>query len=203
ARAARARISVTASGTGEIPVEAQFAVNGDPVGTRTATLSGRTSYTRTLTHTFRSRPCGSTVSVKVTAGGRTATARASVPCPPQVRRVSILRAGPGDGLTAAVQVLTSSTQPVRLDVAFSAGEAGDTMSDTLSGQTSYTRTFTFPVKQLPCGTRWSVTASTDPAAGNGSDTAGGRTPECPSEETPTKTPRPNTSDTPDTPDKID
>jgi serine/threonine-protein kinase len=196
ARAAQARIRVTASGTGEIPVQAEFAVNGDSVGTRTASLSGQTSYTRTLTHTFRSRPCGATLSVKVTAGGRTETARTSVACPPEVRRVSIVRAGPGDGLSATVQVLTSNTQPVRLTVSFSAGELGDTKSDTLSGETSYTRTFTLPVKQLPCGTKWSVTASTDPAAGNGSDTAGGVTPECPSEEEPTKEPRPETSDTP-------
>lgn len=196
ARAARARIRVTASGTGEIPVQAQFAVNGDPVGTRAATLSGRTSYARTLTHTFRSRPCGSTLSVKVTAGGRTYTARASVPCPPQVRRVTILRASANDGLTATVQVRTSNTQPVRLDVAFSAGELGDTKSDTLSGGTSYTRTFTLPVKRLPCGTRWSVRASTAPAAGNGADTATGTTPACQSEEEPPKSPDPEPSETP-------
>ncbi|MGI5287609.1 protein kinase domain-containing protein [Nonomuraea polychroma] len=198
-RVAQARIRVTASGTAEIPVQAEFALNGDPIGTRTANLSGQTSYSRTLTHTFRSRPCGATLSVKVTAGGRTATAQTSVPCPPepaQVRRVSVLRAGPGDGLTATVQVLTSNTQPVRVTVAFSAGELGDTRSETLSGERSYTRTFTLPVKELPCGTKWSVTASTDPAAANGSDTASGVTPECPSEDGPTKKPRPETSDTP-------
>ncbi|WP_188191819.1 serine/threonine-protein kinase [Nonomuraea sp. SYSU D8015] len=200
ARAAHARIGVTASGTAEIPVEAQFAVNGDPVGTRTATLSGRTSYTRTLTHAFRSRPCGSTLSVKVTAGGRTATARASVPCPPQVRQVSIVRASAGDGLTATVRVLTSTTQPVRLNVAFSAGEVGDTRSEALSGATSYVRTFTLPVKRLPCGTRWSVTASTDPAAAGGGDTASGTTAECPSEEEPPKSPEPEISEEPN---KID
>ncbi|MDX3111592.1 hypothetical protein, partial [Nonomuraea angiospora] len=201
-RTAQAAVRVSASGTGEIPVEAQFAVNGDPVGTRSATLSGRTSYARSFAHTFRSRPCGATLSVRVRAGDRTATARASVPCPPQVERVSIVRAGQGEGgLVATVSVTTSSTQPVRLVVSFSAGEGGGTESVTLSGATSYTRTLSHAVK-LPCGTRWSVTASTDPAAGNGSDSASGATQECPREEEPPKEEEPSKTPSPGTDDNI-
>ncbi|MCK2212525.1 hypothetical protein MF672_001725 [Actinomadura sp. ATCC 31491] len=213
ARAAQAAIRVTASGPGAIPVQARFAVDGEPVGSRGATLSGRTSYARTLTYALRSRPCGSTVSVQVTAGGRTAAARTSVSCPPAVRQVSVLRASAGDGVTATVRVLTSNRQPVRLTVRYASGEGGGTRSATLSGGTSYVRTFSFPVK-LGCGAKWSVTASTDPAAANGGDTASGVTAGCPREDppsqepptkepptkepqkTPSPTPKPETSDTP-------
>ncbi|MEZ7125892.1 protein kinase [Nonomuraea sp. AD125B] len=213
-RAARAAIRVTASGTGEIPVMARFAVNGDQVSARDLTLSGRTSYSRVLTHAFRSRPCGSTVSVRVTAGGRTATARAAVTCPPEVRQVTVLRASAGDGLTATVRVLTAGTQPVRLTVRYTTGgEGGGSDTATLSGETSYVRTFSFPVR-LACGTRWTVTASTDPAAGNGGDSASGTTAACPPREEepreeepgegPSKTPRPEVSpETSDTPVEID
>ncbi|MET8984939.1 protein kinase [Nonomuraea wenchangensis] len=213
-RAARAAIRVTASGTGEIPVTARFAVNGDQLATRSLTLSGRTTYSRALTHAFRSRPCGSTVSVRVTAGGRTATARAAVTCPPEVRQVTVLRASASEGLTATIRVLTSSTEPVRLTVRYTTGgEGGGSDTATLSGETSYVRTFTFPVR-LACGTRWTVTASTDPAAGNGGDSASGTTAACPPREEepreeepreePSKTPRPEASpETSDTPVEID
>jgi serine/threonine-protein kinase len=189
-RTATARIRVRASGTGEIPVEARFAINGDGVGTQTASLSGRTSYSRTLTHTFKSRPCGATLSVTVRAGGRTATARTSVPCPPQVRQVSIVEAGPGrGGLSATVRVTTTSTQPVRLNVSFSTGgEGGGTRSVTLSGGTSYTETLSLPVK-LSCGTKWSVTAATAPAAAGGSDSSSGSTQACPPKDPPSDPPK--------------
>ncbi|MEO3794455.1 protein kinase [Nonomuraea sp. B10E15] len=182
-RTATARLRVSASGTAEIPVRAEFAVNGDQVATRSANLSGRTSYARSLAHTFRSRPCGATLSVTVRAGGRTAGARARVPCPPAVRRVSVQRAAAsGDGLAATVAVVTSDTQRVRLAVSFAAGgERLGTRAVTLSGGTSYTRTLRFPAK-LRCGSTWTVTAATVPAAGNGDAGASGSTPECPKEE---------------------
>ncbi|TDD24374.1 serine/threonine-protein kinase [Nonomuraea diastatica] len=182
-RTATARLRVSASGTAEIPVRAGFAVDGEQVATRSANLSGRTSYTRSLTHTFRSRPCGATVSVTVRAGGRTATARTQVSCPPAVRRVSILRAAAsGGGLATTVAVTTSDTQRVRLAVSFAAGgERLGTRTVTLSGDTSYTRTLRFPVK-LGCGSKWTVTAATGPAAGDGGSSVSGSTPECPKEE---------------------
>ncbi|MEO3873911.1 protein kinase [Nonomuraea sp. B12E4] len=194
ARTATARVMVTASGTAAIPVEARFAVDGESVATRTATLSGRTSYTRPFTYTFRSRPCGSTLSVTVSAGGRTATARASVPCPPAVRQVRIVRAGPGEGgLYATVSVTTSNTQPVRLIVRFSAGEGSRTETVTLSGRTSYTSSVSGSVKP-PCGTRWVVTAATAPAAAGGSDSASGSTSECPKDPEPDPEPEPEQSE---------
>ncbi|WP_207757632.1 serine/threonine-protein kinase [Nonomuraea cypriaca] len=206
-RTATARVRVTATGTGEIPVQAAFAVNGDTAATRTANLSGETSYTQRFTHAFRSRPCGATLSVVVRAGDRTATARTTVRCPAEVRQVSVLRAAAGEaGLTATVAVRTENTRPVRLDVTFSAGRVTRTQSVTLSGETSYTRTLRAALK-LPCGTRWSVTAATSPAAGNGRDSASGRTRACPAEEEPeatktpevTKTPRPDTPEITKTP----
>ncbi|MEV5325279.1 protein kinase [Nonomuraea sp. NPDC052634] len=183
ARTATARIKVTASGRGAIPVRAGFAVDGEPAGTRTAQLSGRTSYSRAFTLALRSRPCGSTLSVQVTAGGRTATARASVPCPAQVRRVAIVEAGVYGGVQAQVRVTTASTQPVRLTVRFAAGASRDSRTVTLSGGTSYSRAFRFPAR-MPCGTRWSITALTDPAAAGGADTRTGTTPACPRDDEP-------------------
>ncbi|MFC4008123.1 serine/threonine-protein kinase [Nonomuraea purpurea] len=196
-RGITARVRLTASGTADIPVRAEFAVGGETVASRSATLSGRTSYAQTFGYAFRSRPCGSTVSVRVSAGGRTATARASVTCPPRVRQVRILRASASDGLFATVSVTTADAQPVRLTVTFSAGEGRDSQTVTLSGETSYSRTFSYRGK-ISCGVKWSVSAATDPAADGGGDSAGGTTRECPSEEeTPTRTP------SPDLPEKID
>ncbi|GAA1670031.1 hypothetical protein GCM10009733_079290 [Nonomuraea maheshkhaliensis] len=187
-RTATARVRLTASGTGAIPVEARFAVDGEAVGTREATLSGRTSYARAFTHTFRSRPCGSTLSVRVSAGGRTDTARLSVPCPPQVRQVAIVEAGAGaGGITAQVRVTTAGTGPVRLTVRLAAGEGAGTQAVTLSGATSYSRSFTYRAK-LPCGSKWSVTAATDPAAAGGGDSRSGATPACQEEEPPKEPP---------------
>ncbi|MFG1700529.1 protein kinase [Nonomuraea sp. NPDC049309] len=193
ARTATARVKVTASGTGAIPVQAAFAVDGEPAGTRTARLSGRTSYSRSFTLALRSRPCGSTLSVRVTAGGRTATARTSVPCPAQVRRVSIVEAGAHGGLFAQVRVTTANTQPVRLTVRFAAGGGRDSRTVTLSGGTSYSRSFRFPAK-IRCGTRWSITALTDPAAAGGAATRTGTTPACPrdGEPDPQGSPSPGT-----------
>ncbi|WP_181958341.1 serine/threonine-protein kinase [Nonomuraea deserti] len=191
-RTATARLRVNASGTAEIPVRAEFAVDGEQVATRSANLSGRTSYARSLAHTFRSRPCGAALSVTVRAGGRTATARTQVSCPPAVRQVSVRRAAAsGGGLAATVAVTTSDTQRVRLTVSFAAGgERLGTRTVTLSGGTSYTRTLRLPAK-LGCGSKWTVTAATVPAAGNGGSSASGSTPECPKEEPedePTKSP---------------
>ncbi|SEN64655.1 serine/threonine-protein kinase [Nonomuraea pusilla] len=181
-----ARAGLSASGTEEIPVEAVFAVDGEPVATRRADLSGRTSYTPSFTHSFRSRPCGATVSVEVRAGGRTASDRVAVTCPPAVKRVSIVRASMGeDGtLTAVVSVTTGNTEPVAMELRFALGESRGSERVTLSGDTSYTRTVShaFAHRLLPCGTEWSVSAGTVPAAAGGTDTASGSTPECPSEE---------------------
>ncbi|NUP77856.1 MAG: hypothetical protein HOV96_09965 [Nonomuraea sp.] len=201
---ARAQVRVTASGTGQIPVEVAFAVNGDAVGTRTASLSGRTSYSRAFTHAFRSRPCGATLSVRVRAGDRAETARAEVTCPPGVKQVSIVRAALGEnGIVATVSVTTVNDRPVTLDVAFALGEAAGSERVTLSGDTAYTRTVSRSFRSVPCGSSWSVTASTDPGAGNGSDSAGGKTPECPRETPkPEETPKPQETPKSDTPGTI-
>ncbi|MET7461182.1 protein kinase [Nonomuraea sp. NPDC005501] len=191
---ASARVRVTTSGTGEVPVQARFAVNGDTVGTATATLGGRTSYSRTFGQGFRTRPCGATLSVTVTAGGEQASARTRVTCPPGVRRVSIARATV-NGRGAAVAVVTVSTvndRPVRLAVTFSAGGSQHTEQLTLSGDTSYTRTLSHAFGELPCGARWAVRAATRPGAAGGGDEASGSTPECPPEEEPSHDPDPST-----------
>ncbi|PZG01450.1 hypothetical protein, partial [Nonomuraea aridisoli] len=177
ATAPTATVRVTTSGTGEIPVRAWFAVGDRPAGTRDVTLSGRRSYTERFAFPLRSRPCGSLLSVRVTAGGRADSARARVTCPPQVTRVAIVEAAAGHGIGAQVRVTTADTRPVRLTVRFAAGRRVDTRTVTLSGETSYSRALSSPLR-LPCGTRWSVTALTAPAAANGPDRRTGSTPAC-------------------------
>ncbi|MFG1686884.1 serine/threonine-protein kinase [Nonomuraea sp. NPDC049269] len=205
-RTAQARVRVTTSGTAEVPVEAAFALNGDQVATRSATLSGQTAYSRTFTHAFRSRPCDATVSVVVRAGDRTATARTKVTCPPSVRKVSIVRASlsPRGAATAVVSVTTGNDQPVRLAVSFSlGGRIAHTEALTLSGQTSYTRTVSFTFDKVPCETSWLVTAATRPSAAGGGDSSGGTTAACqedpPKDDDDTDTDEPKNPDTPDTP----
>ncbi|MFC6553974.1 hypothetical protein, partial [Nonomuraea cavernae] len=192
---ATARIRVTTTGTDAVPVEAGFALNGDGVGTRKATLSGRTAYTRTLTLPFESRPCGSTVSVSVTAGDRKATARARVTCPPGVKQVSIVRSAVNArGLaTAAVAVSTVNDRPVRLTVGFYlAGRLTGTRQVALSGETSYLRVLNHSFGDLPCGVTWQIRAATRPGAANGGDMAAGRTPACPPENEEPDTEQPAT-----------
>lgn len=186
---ARATALVRTNGTGEVPVAAAFAVNGDQVATRAATLSGRNSYARSFSHTFRSRPCGSTVSVKVTAGGRTAGAKAAVVCPIEVKRVSVLRAvADQGGVTATVAVRTGDQRPVTLNVAFRAGERAGARQLTLSGATSYTRTIRFPAK-AGCGASWLVRASTVPGAASGVAQRAGKLPACEPEPPETQEPQ--------------
>ncbi|HUR07539.1 MAG TPA: protein kinase, partial [Nonomuraea sp.] len=201
-RTAQAQVRVTTSGTAEVPVAAVFALNGDQVATPSATLSGRTAYSRTFTHAFRSRPCDATVSVVVRAGDRTATARTRVTCPPSVRKVSIVRASlsPRGAATAVVSVTTGNDQPVRLGVSFSlGGRIAHTEALTLSGDTSYTRTVSFTFDKVPCGTSWLVTAATRPGADSGGDSSGGTTAAC--EEDPPQDPTKDDpeSDEPKTP----
>ncbi|MET9341317.1 serine/threonine-protein kinase [Nonomuraea sp. NPDC003804] len=195
-RAARARIAVETSGTGEVPVTATMALNGDQVAAKTLSLSGDTSYTGAFDHTFGERPCGGTVTVAVRAGDRQDSASADVPCPAAVRQVSIARAALNarGRATVIVTVAAANTQPVRLSVAFGvAGQVRHTESVELSGQTAYTATVGFTVPDLPCGSSWTVTAGTSPAAANGTASAGGKTPTCePPAETPT--PQPGESD---------
>ncbi|MEU4225630.1 protein kinase [Nonomuraea sp. NPDC026600] len=203
-RTAQAQVRVTTSGTAEVPVEAAFALNGDQVATRSATLSGQTAYSRTFTHAFRSRPCDATVSVVVRAGDRTATARTRVTCPPSVRKVSIVRASlsPRGVATAVVSVTTGNDQPVRLGVSFSlGGRIAHTEALALSGETSYTRTVSFTFDKVPCGTSWLVTAATRPRADGGGDSSGGTTAAC-EEEDPQKDPPKDDTETeePKTPD---
>ncbi|MEU7001194.1 serine/threonine-protein kinase [Nonomuraea sp. NPDC046570] len=189
-RAVQARISVGTGGPGPVALTAAFAVDGRGVGSRSAELSGETSYTRTFRHAFARRPCGSTVSVTVRAGGEEAVARAGVTCPPAVRQVTISRAAltARGAVVAVVRVVTANDAEVRLSVAVRlSGETVRTQEVTLAGQTAYTRTVSVPLPEAPCGTEWGVTAASDPAAANGTATAGGRTSDCqptePAEET--------------------
>ncbi|MDA0636739.1 protein kinase [Nonomuraea sp. MCN248] len=189
---AAATVSLRTSGTGQVPVTAAFAVDGDQVATRAANVSGRTSYLRTFRHAFRARPCGSTVTVRVTAGERTAAARATVVCPIEVKSVSVVRAVAVRGaLTTTVAVTTGDARPVRLVVGFyQAGRLAGTRQLTLSGATSYTRTLRHPV-EAACGTSWLVRASTRPGAGNGVSQRDGRLPACEPEVTETPQPQIN------------
>ncbi|TDB93191.1 hypothetical protein E1267_43510 [Nonomuraea longispora] len=196
---ARATVSLRTSGTEPVVAVATWRARGTDGRVQRVRLSGATSYTRTLAHPFRSRPCGATLSVTVRAGGRTATARTTVSCPPAVTRVSVRRAAvSGGALAATVAVTTSDAQRVRLTVAFAAGgERLGTRTVTLSGATSYTMTLRLPV-ELGCGSTWTVTAATVPAAGNGGSTASGSTPACPKEEPddqPSHSPRPESPGT--------
>jgi serine/threonine-protein kinase len=198
-RTARAQVRMVTSGTDEVPVEAVFALNRDTVATRSATLSGRTSYSRPFTYSFRSRPCGSTLSVTVRAGDRTASARVKVTCPPSVRRVSIVRAelSPKGPASATVSVTTGNDQPVRLNVSFSlGGRMAHTETLSLSGDTSYTRTVTYTFDEVPCDTSWLISAGTQPRAAGGGDSSGGRTAACEQEDPQTKDPQPE--ETPET-----
>ncbi|MEU4721866.1 serine/threonine-protein kinase [Nonomuraea dietziae] len=191
-RAVTARVSVATSGTGTIGLRAAFALNGERVSTTSASLSGRDAYAKDVTHTFAQRPCGGTVTVTVRAGGRQATARAAVPCEAAVRQVSVARASLNarGRVTAVVSVAATGTQPVRLSVSFTlAGRVQHTESLDLSGQTAYTRTVSFTFAGTPCGSTWGVTASTSPAAANGGDSGGGKTPAC-RPQTETESPKP-------------
>jgi serine/threonine-protein kinase len=197
---ARAQIAMTTSGTSAVPVTATFSVDEDQAGTREETLSGRTSYTRVFTHAFRSPPCGAVVAVRVVAGGRTATGRAEVTCPAEVKRVSISRAVlQGNTVTASIAVTTGNTRPVRVNVVFTlGGRTVGTRAVTLSGETSYVSTVSQAYGEVPCGTSWQVRAGTRPAAGNGGASTGGRTQACPPPEEPTRTPQPQSPDTDET-----
>ncbi|MFI6323505.1 serine/threonine-protein kinase [Nonomuraea sp. NPDC050556] len=191
-RAVQAAVRVATSGTAAVELDGAFSVNGDQVATRSATLSGRRSYSRTLSYTFDKRPCGAVLSVTVRAGGESASARTTVSCPAGVRTVSIARASlNARGLAAAtVVVLTNGEQPVQLHVSFRLGEATHNEEVELTGQTSYTRTVSFTFEKVPCGSEWAISASTTPAADGGGDSTGGKTPACESQDT---TPTPDHS----------
>ncbi|MEV2265501.1 serine/threonine-protein kinase [Nonomuraea africana] len=194
-RAVTARVFVVTSGTGQVGMRAFVALDGERVATTSASLSGRDSYTRDVTHTFAQRPCGRTVTVTVRAGGRQATARTGVPCEAAVRRVSIARASldARGRATAVVTVATTTTQPVRLSVTYTlAGRVQHTESLDLSGQTAYTRTVAFTFAKAPCGSAWGVTVATAPSAANGSDSGGGTTPAC-RPQVETESPKPDDS----------
>ncbi|MEU0569964.1 protein kinase [Nonomuraea sp. NPDC005983] len=193
---ALAQVGVVTSGTGAVPVEVSFRVNGDEVGTRSATLSGRTSYSRQFSQGFKTRPCGATVSVVVRAGDRQATARTEVSCPPGVKRITVTRASlsPRGVASAVISVTTDNEQPVRLNVSFSVGgRIAGTETFELSGRTEYSQVVSHTFGELPCGTSWLVEAASRPQADNGGDKGGGRTPDCQSEEP--KTPAPETPGT--------
>lgn len=186
-RTARIQIRLTADGTGEIPVSAQLLLNGQSVVQRTANLSGQTSYTRALSHTFGERPCGGTVSVVVTAAGRSATAQAKVPCPAGVRSVNVLRAAlsPAGRATAVIAVTTTNDQSVRLTVSFLlAGKVAHSQELDLAGNTTYAETAAFTFSEVPCGVSWAISA----LAGGVSDNAGGETSACRTQESETPEP---------------
>jgi serine/threonine-protein kinase len=197
-RTATARVRVTTSGRDAVPVEARFAQNHETLATRTATLAGHTFYSRTFDHTFRTRPCGDTLSVTVRAGDRTATATARVTCPPHVLRVAIGRAAIGrDGASANVTVTTANVQPVRLSVSFYlGGRLMNTQTIPLSDETSYGRSVRHSFGKMPCGTSWSVVATTRPRPDSGAARAGGTTAAC------TEDPKPDDQQT-DEPDDHD
>lgn len=164
-----AQFTMTTTGSGEVPVTARFLVAGREAGVTSATLSGATSYTRSLSFTFPQRPCDTSVGVSVTAGGKTATRQVRVTCPASVTSVRIVRAalGSGGNGAAVVRVSTDNTKAVRLNVALRVAGRTVTRSATLSGRTVYTSTVTFDTTQVRCGAPWEVTASTLPAAKSG------------------------------------
>ncbi|MEV4185390.1 protein kinase [Streptosporangium canum] len=113
------------------------------------------------------------------------------PPAPEVRRVEMLRAGVNarGAAVASIAVDTGDPRQVRLRVVFRVGQAAQQVTVPLSGETSYTRTVRFTFPRVPCGSAWSVTATSAPPGG--AARASGRTAPCP-EPTPgpTRTPRP-------------
>ncbi|MFD0658899.1 hypothetical protein [Thermocatellispora tengchongensis] len=201
-RTLRARFAVTASGTGRVPVTAEILSGGSTVATRSAVLSGRRSYTRTLTHAFPERPCGTTVGVRVKAGAHSDVRQVRVTCPAGVQTVEVLRAAvSARGATATVRVVTDNDRPVRLRVVLQVGDRTRTSALTLSGATSYTRTLSFALGTVPCGQTWQVSAATTPAARGGADTLSGRTAACPPPREPAE-PSPSASAPDDPPPSI-
>ncbi|MFI6598178.1 serine/threonine-protein kinase [Nonomuraea sp. NPDC050536] len=182
-RNARAQARVVTSGTGKVPLTLAFLVNGDRVASRSATLSGSTAYSPAFTHTFASCPHGATVSVRLTAGGKDASAETKVDCPAGVQKVSIARSAvTASGLAVAVvAVTTDNDQAVRLSVTFTLAGRTATETMTLSGQTSYTEKVAHNFDAAACGSAWRMVAATNPAAGSGSDSAVGNLPDCQSE----------------------
>ncbi|MEZ0075653.1 serine/threonine-protein kinase [Planotetraspora sp. GP83] len=171
-RVATAKVEVTTDGTGQVALTGDFSSSDGQSGQRAATLSGKKSYTRTLSFTFGRRPC-ETVTITATtdpdapSGGASRTIR--VDCPAAVTGVTVNRlTRVATAATTAVTVTTENAKPVQLTVTWLLrGKAVGSQSVTLSGRTSYTVTMKFTYSRLPCGTGWGVTAATAPNAASG------------------------------------
>ncbi|MDP9865837.1 MULTISPECIES: serine/threonine-protein kinase [Streptosporangium] len=187
------QVSPTATGPVGPPVRTPR-----PTPTATRTPSPRPSRTPTPTPTITPTPTP-TPTITPTPTPTPTITPTPAPPRPEVRRVDVLRAGVDARGAAVVTVAvdTGNRGQVRLRVAFRVGRAVQRAVVPLSGATSYTRTVRFAFPRVPCGSTWSVTATSVPPGGSGD--ASGRTAPC-AEPTPSPTPTAEPPQTPEPPD---
>ncbi|GAA0389857.1 hypothetical protein GCM10009530_46270 [Microbispora corallina] len=184
AKTAAATVRVTADGPGLVRLIGEFSAPNGATGRQDVGLSGKTSYTRTLSFAFPQRVCGQkvafTASTDPAAPGGAVTRSVAVDCPAAVTSVTVKGlARTGTAATATVAVVTANAKQVRLTLTWLlAGKAAGTQTVTLSGKTSYTVTQTFAYPRLPCATAWGVRAATVPAAPGGASTLTKKTAAC-------------------------
>ncbi|MBO3748257.1 serine/threonine protein kinase [Streptosporangiaceae bacterium NEAU-GS5] len=172
--AATGTVTVITTGTAKVTLTVKFVVLGKTAGTQSMTLSGAKKYVKAVSQSLGSRPCGGAWSVTGTAtGGKTGTTSASLPdCPTKVTGLSVLSLTldpKAVKATAKVQVTADGTGQIDLTGDFStkSGAVNQQVAH-LSGQTSYTRTFTFTFGKPVCDGPVTFTASTNPAGPKGS-----------------------------------
>ncbi|WP_211592863.1 serine/threonine-protein kinase [Microbispora sp. H10836] len=180
---ATATVTVTTDGTGQVDLTGRFSAPSAGGGTTTVHLSGARTYTRTLSYTFSSRPCGENVTFSAStdpaAPDGTASGSVTVTCPASVSQVRVQSLSiSGTTATATIAVTTGNTSAVRLDVAWmTGGSKAATRTYNLSGKTGYTVTATYTYSRWPCDS-YAVTASTSPAAAGGASTVTRNTDPC-------------------------
>ncbi|GGO01344.1 hypothetical protein GCM10010116_02460 [Microbispora rosea subsp. aerata] len=178
-----ATVTVTTDGTGPVNLTGRFSAPSGGGGTQTVRLSGAKTYTRTLSYSFPSRPCGENVTVSVStdpaAPGGAASRSVAVTCPASVSQVRVQSVSiSGTTATATIAVTAGNTSAVRLNVAWRTRDTTmATQTYSLSGKTSYTVTASYTFPYWPCDS-YGLTASTSPAAAGGAATITKSTDSC-------------------------
>ncbi|WP_283134116.1 protein kinase domain-containing protein [Rhizohabitans arisaemae] len=179
-------VTVTTTGTGPVVLTARFGAGEGGSRTQTFTLSGATSYRRTVTHDFAELPCRTTVTLTAAtdpaAPGGSVSRQARTPdCQeePEVVHVVVTHGtleGGGEGgepyLLAVIEVETANTQPFTLLGTYRATGSEESVNGsfgpiTLSGQRHYTETVRLPVGD---NCFFNVTATTNPTPNSGPST---------------------------------
>ncbi|GIH26111.1 hypothetical protein Aph01nite_44210 [Acrocarpospora phusangensis] len=173
---AKGTVSVVTDGVAKTTLTVKFTVNGKVVGTRTMALSGAKKYTKSVSRDLGTRPCTGTWGIVATTSPAAAsgaiTATAKVPaCPTgvtglDVQSLTIDKAG--RSATATVRVRTDGTGRIELNGDFrGGGQSSDLQALRLSGQTEYTRTFSYTFPKAVCSGSVAFAATSDPAASSG------------------------------------